>query len=154
MDDDPGDNETDHEIAYTDGDGREKSKVIRLQYRIKPRAADISWLFKRFIFKNGKTIAIVKLKNNSPLPVNSDSITISPGEEKEVELELEEPVNDASSVYKKLQIFAGSLDPFPLSVKIPYNMGIFLYFSKEYTRSLEWFNQQLNSGIADPQSCS
>ncbi len=150
MDDDPGDNETDHEIAYTDGDGREKSKVIRLQYRIKPRAADISWLFKRFIFKNGKTIAIVKLKNNSPLPVNSDSITISPGEEKEVELELEEPVNDASSVYKKLQIFAGSLDPFPLSVKIPYNMGIFLYFSKEYTRSLEWFNQQLNSGIADP----
>ena len=150
MDDDPGDNEDIQEISYIDSNGKEKSQIVHLQYRIKPGHADISWFFKRFILKKGKIVAIVNIKNNGFLPLNVDSTAIPSGEEKEMELELDVPDNDAASVYKKLEIFAGSLNPFTLSVKIPYNMGIFLFFSKKYAKSLKWFNQQITRDNGDP----
>jgi len=149
FDDDPGDCEVSQAVSYIDGNGKEKSRVIHLQYRIMPRDLDLSWFFERFIQKKGNIIAILKIKNNNPFPLEADSILLASGEERGIELVMDVPDSDELSVYKKLRILTENEYSFPLSVKIPFNKGIFLFFSKKYSESLEWFNQQIDLGNDD-----
>ena len=148
-DDNPGDCEVHQQVSYIDGDGREKSRVIHLQYRIMPRDLDMSWFFERFIQKKGKIVAILKIKNNNTFSLETDSFHLASGEEQEIEVEMDVPDSDEISVYKKLHIFTENGNSFPLSMKIPYNKGIYLFFSKKYSESLEWFNQQIYLGNGD-----
>ncbi|MCA1916108.1 hypothetical protein [Methanospirillum hungatei] len=149
SDDDPGDCEVSQQVSYIDGNGTEKSRVIHLRYRIMPRDIDLSWFFERFIQKNGKIIAILKIKNNNPFPLEADSVLLASGEERGIEFLMDIPDSDELSVFKKLHILTENEYSFPLSVKIPYNKGIFLFFSKKYSESLEWFNQQIDLGNDD-----
>ena len=149
ADDDPGDCEVAQQVSYIDGDGKEKSRVIHLQYRIMPRDLDMSWFFERFIQKKGRIVAIIKIKNNNLFSLETDSINLASGEEREIELEMDVPDQDEPFVYKKLRILTENGNSFPLSVRVPYNKGIYLFFSKKYSESLEWFNQQIDLGNGD-----
>ncbi len=150
TDDMPGDRASDQQITYIDGDGKEKRHNIHLNYRIKPKNADISWFFERFIRKNGKIVAILKVKNGNPFILETDFGQIKSGEEKEIELEMEDLIDDRPSLFRTIRISPEPGESFSLSVHIPYNRGIFLFFAKEYAKSLEWFNQHLTSETGDP----
>ncbi|HOJ97300.1 MAG TPA: PEGA domain-containing protein, partial [Methanospirillum sp.] len=150
TDDMPGDRAVVQQITYTDGDGKEKKQDIHLQYRIKPKNVNISWVFERFIRKNGKIVAVLKIKNHNSFTLETDSGQITSGEEKEIELEMEDLQDDEPSVFRNIRISLEHGEPFSLSVHIPYNRGIMLFFAKEYEKSLEWFHQQLASGTKDP----
>lgn len=149
-DDMPGDRAVVQQITYTDGDGKKKNQDIHLQYRIKPKNAEISWFFERFIRKNGKIVAVLKIKNQNSFSLEMDSGHITSGEEKEIELEMEDVKDDELSVYRNIRVSPEHGEPFSLSVHIPYNRGIYLFFAKEYGKSLEWFHQQLKAGSKDP----
>ena len=102
FDDDPGDCEVSQAVSYIDGNGKEKSRVIHLQYRIMPRDLDLSWFFERFIQKKGNIIAILKIKNNNPFPLEADSILLASGEERGIELVMDVPDSRMNYRYTKI----------------------------------------------------
>ncbi|KAF5084454.1 Protein kinase domain protein [anaerobic digester metagenome] len=150
KDDSPGDNVTGMDISYIGSDGKKKTQFINLYYRILPKKPDLSWVFERFFIRDGRVIAVIKIKNKTLEALKIDSVDILPGKEGKIFIGMDEPDIDSISTFKNLHIIDGEGGSLSLPTKIPYNRGIFLFFSKQFSDSQEWFHQQMKKGINDP----
>lgn len=74
----PGDQFFIRTIPFLDEAGREFIRDVLLRYRVRPVNPTLDWSFDGFRSGNGKTIAIVRMKNSSPFPVIAGDIEILP----------------------------------------------------------------------------